>query len=122
MGRLRPVVAIVLASGIFFAVSAAADDWATCTSMGDNADAVTACTHVIASAKLGPRALALAYNWRAYHFNSRGQYDSAIADYTEVMKLDPVFLLTSGYPIQETVTGHLSFAGMGEHFGVWCSR
>ena len=88
----RSRLAFASALFAFFSVlipPASADDMATCkTSAGD--DAIAACTRLISSKKLGGGVLAQAYVWRGVNYiRFKGEWDRAIADYNEALRLDP---------------------------------
>jgi tetratricopeptide (TPR) repeat protein len=65
-----------------------ADDRTTCG--GDSWDeAILACGRIIASNKLSPLDLAVAFQHRARAYDAKKDYDHTIADYSEAIRLDP---------------------------------
>ncbi len=97
MKRLVPL-GLAAASVVAFAAAIA-------TVRGDqNADtcfqqqgeaAITACTHAIRSGRFGGAELASIYDNRAIELRQRGEYDRAIADYSEAIRIDGA--LTGAY-------------------------
>jgi tetratricopeptide (TPR) repeat protein len=68
-------------------------DWARCAAAPDREDGISACTRLIAAKKLGGADLGQVYVWRAVGTGRfKGDYDLAIADYSEGMKLDPAIV------------------------------
>jgi tetratricopeptide (TPR) repeat protein len=64
-------------------------DFNTC-GMANNADTtITSCTRVIDDLRVGPEARAEAYRHRGETNDSIGQKERAVADYTEVIRLEP---------------------------------
>ena len=88
MRRATLVLALVIISG-FLAQPVSADDRSVCDTMGVKApdEAIAACTRLIASAK--GRTLAITYNNRAWAYIGKRDYDRAIADLNEAIRLDP---------------------------------
>ncbi|MDT2020660.1 tetratricopeptide repeat protein [Methylocella sp. CPCC 101449] len=91
--------AAVLALPLFGAVSASAqtqsyEDLKKLCNSDDSTDDQTifGCNGVIAS-KPGRRDLATAYNNRGYAYDNRAQYDRAIQDYSEAIRIDPKYAL-----------------------------
>ncbi len=90
MKRLVPL-GLAAASVVAFAAAIA-------TVRGDqNADtcfqqqgeaAIAACTHAIRSGRFGGEELATIYDNRAIELRQRGEYDRAIADYSEALRID----------------------------------
>ena len=64
------------------------DDGATCSQMSGDL-AVAACTRVIQNRAASASSRADAYVNRGIEYRNKGQYDQAIADETEAIKLDP---------------------------------
>lgn len=50
--------------------------------------ALAACTHAIRSGRFGGQDLATIYDNRAIELRERGEYDNAIADYSEAIRID----------------------------------
>jgi tetratricopeptide (TPR) repeat protein len=50
--------------------------------------AITACTHAIHSGRFAGHELATLYDNRAIELRERGEYDKAIADYSEAIRID----------------------------------
>jgi tetratricopeptide (TPR) repeat protein len=63
-------------------------DQATCEK-GAGDEAIAACTRQIESRDIGRQVLAAAYRSRGDALGRKGDYDRAIADFTEVIRLDP---------------------------------
>jgi tetratricopeptide (TPR) repeat protein len=93
-GAMRGLIAILIllvALAGAGAAQVAVDDGAACTrSTGDTA--VTACTRTIASRRWVGSKLAFAYHNRARGWASKSDYDRAIVDYTEALRLDPNYV------------------------------
>jgi predicted aspartyl protease len=65
-------------------------DAALCVKGGQPTDArIAACTRAIASGKLSSKNLGVTYNSRGNAFGINGQYDKAIADFDEAIRLNP---------------------------------
>ncbi len=65
-------------------------DWARCARAPDREDGISACTRLITARKLGGADLGQVHVLRAVGYGRfRGDYDLAIADYSEGMRLDP---------------------------------
>src|SRR5215468_7218949 len=67
---------------------AAADDEAVCERQTGDA-AITACTRLIASGRKTGHVLATVYARRGVAYDDKGDYDRAIADFNEAIRLDP---------------------------------
>jgi tetratricopeptide (TPR) repeat protein len=86
-------VAIAMAMGLsFYKPAAAADDRETCkTASGDAA--IAACTRAIESKKYSKkkfkRTLSLLYTNRGVEYEIKKEFDKAIADHDEAIKVDP---------------------------------
>jgi tetratricopeptide (TPR) repeat protein len=78
------VLAALLAHPAF---GASADDRHECGLIGDIA--INACTRIINDRNELPREQAEAFNNRGFAFAFKGNYDRAIADHTEAIRLDP---------------------------------
>jgi tetratricopeptide (TPR) repeat protein len=82
----RAVVILALAAIFgFFTPSASADDRSTCETMWKTApdEAIAACTRLIATR----RGLAIAYRFRGLAYNYRGDFNLAVADLNEAIRL-----------------------------------
>jgi tetratricopeptide (TPR) repeat protein len=90
MKRVVPL-ALAAASVVAFAAAIATvrhDQSAdTCFSQQGEA-AVAACTHAIRSGRFSGHDLAAIYQNRAAELRERGEYDQAIADYSEAIRID----------------------------------
>jgi tetratricopeptide (TPR) repeat protein len=74
--------------GKLFALAGA--DWTTCQRAPNLEDGIAACTRLISAKKLGDADLARAYALRGVGVGRyRGDFDLAIADYDEALRLDP---------------------------------
>src|SRR5436190_8769543 len=70
-------------------VATAADpDWAACHG-GDREGAIAACTRILNRASLSSRERTEAHAWRGQHFLNGGDFDRAIGDLDEAIRLDP---------------------------------
>ena len=65
-----------------------AADWRTCGDRSDPAAGYSACSRLLASGKLGA-VTSKGFMLRAIHSSNRNDYDAAIADFTEVVRLEP---------------------------------
>jgi tetratricopeptide (TPR) repeat protein len=84
------LITLCFAAGPVSASRAAADDADTCaTAVGD--DAIAACTRAISSGRLHDHGLAAEYYNRGITYGTERDYDHAIADYTEAIRLDPQY-------------------------------
>jgi tetratricopeptide (TPR) repeat protein len=68
---------------------AAADDRSACRNPQTSDTAIAACTRLISSRKTRGRELSNAYVSRGYHHNIRRDYDRAIADLNEAIRIEP---------------------------------
>ena len=67
-----------------------ADDWDSCMrTSGD--ESISVCTRAITSGRWRGANLARAYNSRGYAYDDKGEYDRAIDDYDQAIKLDPKY-------------------------------
>ena len=71
---------------------AGADDRDTCADASGDA-AIAACTRAITSGNYEGHALAKLHYNRAFEYSREGDHDSAIAGYTEAIRLDPSYAL-----------------------------
>jgi tetratricopeptide (TPR) repeat protein len=67
------------------------DDAQKCKDMGGD-DAIAACTRAIASGQLSQQNLATTYYNRGYEYRAKEEYDAAIADESEAIRLDPTLV------------------------------
>lgn len=85
---IRDFTLLVAAVAPFFITSAAADDADACTNeKGDKK--IAACTSAINSGRWRGVNLAWAFVGRGRGYSDKNDYDHAIADFTEAIKLDP---------------------------------
>jgi tetratricopeptide (TPR) repeat protein len=87
---MRTVVILLLSA---FALSSPAlaespKDWADCAS-NEPDRSIAGCDKIIARAKDTKANLAIAYSNRGNDYQSKGEHDKAIADYTQSIKLNP---------------------------------
>ncbi len=83
-----PVIAIVAVTVLAICRPAAADDRATCkTASGDVA--IAACSSAIASKKFKGRVLSLLYTNRGVEYGLKSEFERAIADHDQAIKVDP---------------------------------
>jgi tetratricopeptide (TPR) repeat protein len=83
--------AVVLCAAVMFASAAhaqSATDMKLCGDMSNSTAGIPACTRLIAAGKLG-KSTYIALKARGIHFANRKDYDTAIADYNEVINLAP---------------------------------
>ena len=93
---MRTIVSLVSALLLLIGMTAAkADDSAIC-SKGSGDQMIAACTRVISSSRLKGHKLAFIFNSRGNAYHRRGDYDRAIADYTEAIRLDPKYAIVYG--------------------------
>jgi lipoprotein NlpI len=92
------VIALFAAAGPLVVSQAVADDAATCNrvssdeALGD--EAIAACTRVIQAQATSVRDRAEAHNSRGWeYYIAKGDFDRAIADYTEAVRLDSTYAL-----------------------------
>jgi tetratricopeptide (TPR) repeat protein len=81
LGLAAVMAAVVVAFG-------RTDDSAERCFKDDGDAAIAACTRAIRSGRFGGAALAAIYDNRAIELRQQGDYDRAIADYTEALDLD----------------------------------
>lgn len=88
---VESAAAIARVEGKLAAISGG--DWARCARAPDREDGISACARLITAKKLGAADLAQVYVLRAVGYGRfRGDYDLAIADYSEGMRLDPTIV------------------------------
>ena len=90
--RCTCLAIIVMTTVVMFGFggAAAADDWETCAkAWGDTA--IAACTRAIGSPRFKDRDLVRLYYNRGIEYDEKRDYDRAIADYNEVIHLDPIY-------------------------------
>ena len=90
--RCTCLAIIVMTTVVMFGFggAAAADDWETCAkAWGDTA--IAACTRAIGSPRFKDRDLVRLYYNRGIEYDEKRDYDHAIADYNEVIHLDPIY-------------------------------
>jgi tetratricopeptide (TPR) repeat protein len=92
LARVFPTIAIVAVMVLGFRTSAAADDRDLCkTATGDAA--IAACTRAIESkkfnAKKQKRTLSLLYTNRGVEYEIKKDYEHAVADQDQAIKIDP---------------------------------
>ena len=86
----RCIIAMTTVVMFGFGGAAAADDRETCAkAWGDTA--IAACTRAIASPRFKERDLVRLYYNRGIEYDEKRDYDRAIADYNEVIHLDPIY-------------------------------
>ena len=83
-------VALFLVAGPLLASRAVADDLDTCAEP-NSSEAIAACTREISSGNLHDHELAVEYYNRGVRYAKDGDYDRAIADYTDAIRLDPKY-------------------------------
>jgi len=83
-------IALFAATGPLLASRAIADDVDTCAESTSD-EAIAACTRAISSGNLHDHDLAVEYYNRGVRYAKDGDYDHAIADYTEAIRLDPKY-------------------------------
>jgi tetratricopeptide (TPR) repeat protein len=88
MLRLAAFFSAALLVCQFPAAPLLADDWATCTDASGD-ESIAACTRAIASGRGRGAQLARAYNSRGYALDKKGDYDRAIGDCGQAIRLDP---------------------------------
>ena len=90
MKRVVPL-ALAAASIVAFAAAIATarnDQSADACFTQQGEAAIAACTHAIRSGRFGGHDLATIYDNRAIELRERGEYDKAITDYTEAIRID----------------------------------
>jgi tetratricopeptide (TPR) repeat protein len=94
-GLRRIAFDCIVAIGAFvaasvFAGSAIADDAQTCEKASGDV-AIAACTRSIESGQFTGHNLAVDYSNRGVEYKTKGDYDHAIADYNDAIRLDPKY-------------------------------
>jgi len=90
MRRLLPIP-VGLCLAVVLAAPAYSDaDTDTCFKESGDA-AIAGCTRAIQSGRFNNSTLAILFNNRAIEYRQAGDYDRAIADYTQTIRLDPDF-------------------------------
>jgi lipoprotein NlpI len=84
------LAALFAASGPVLRWQAIADDVDACR-RASSEEAIAACTRAIDSGRWHGAGLARAHNSRGTAYYSKGDYDHAIADYNEAIRLDPKY-------------------------------
>jgi tetratricopeptide (TPR) repeat protein len=88
--RLREMIFALAASLVLLTTPAVAqDDTKLCHTSEDAEEIIATCTRSIASGRWRGKDLAWAYTNRAYGFQLRKDYESAIGDANEAIRLDP---------------------------------
>ena len=88
--RLLIAVAIVVAATLPASVGAQPSAWPDCE--GKDPDrAIAACSQIIKAGRERPQQLATAYRARAEAYRQKGQFERAIADYSEAIRLNPTY-------------------------------
>src|SRR5579871_5861847 len=91
--RWNWVVSTCLVTAITLAASPASaqqsQNWKRCENKDDADLAIRACTEIIQSGRETKKNMAIAFRKRGIAYKTLGQYDSAIADFNESIRLDP---------------------------------
>ena len=82
---------LLVSSGIAQSRGKASNDETQCTKASGD-EAITACSRFITSGRARGRSLAVAYNTRGIAYKHKGDYDRAIADSSEAIRLDPKYV------------------------------
>jgi len=90
LALLIGTVALSATAGLVSVSRAVADDIDTCAGPASD-QAIAACTRAISSGRLHGHDLAAEFYNRGINHAHNGNYDSAIADYTEAIRLDPKY-------------------------------
>src|ERR1700730_4847024 len=86
---MRSIVSLVSALVLLVGMAPAkADDVATCDK-GSGEEKIAACSRLISSGKFKGHNLAIVFNHRGDAHYGKGDYDRAVADYSEAIRLDP---------------------------------
>src|SRR5262249_30129616 len=89
MHRVLPFLAAIFMLGAIFAAPAVANDDSVCAYSFDWDAVIKACDRLIAARKMSSRDLAVTYSNRGRAYDGKGDYDRAIADYNESIRLNP---------------------------------
>jgi lipoprotein NlpI len=84
------LAAVFVGAGPVLVSRALADDMDTCR-RANAEEAIAACTRAIGSGRSRGASLAGAYNNRGTAYYGKGDYDRAVADYDEAIRLDPKY-------------------------------
>ena len=84
--RLFACMAVVLLAGL--PRVAAADEWSSCVKLSDKL-AVAGCSRAIESQQYTGRSLARLHSRRGGAYQAHGDFNRAMADYGESMRIDP---------------------------------
>src|SRR5229473_2079324 len=88
---MRSIVSLVSALVLLVGMAPAkADDVATCDK-GSGEAKIAACSRLISSGKFKGHNLAIVFNNRGNAHYGKGEYDRAVADYSEAIRLDPKY-------------------------------
>src|SRR5712691_5333914 len=88
---MRSIVSLVSALVLLVGMAPAkADDVATCDK-GPWEEKIAACSRVISSGKFKGHSLAVVFNSRGNVYQGKADYDRAIADFSEAIRLDPKY-------------------------------
>ncbi len=88
--KLRPqLLPLVLVSVLGTSISSAATDDPTTCAGGTPEIAIAACTRIISAGTSSTSELVLVYSFRGLHFEQKGQFDKALADFDRAIQLDP---------------------------------
>ena len=83
-------VTLLILAGQVLVSPSVADDLATCNNASQlGADAIDACTRELNAGRMSSHNLSITYNNRGLAYFHRGDYDLAIADYSQAIRLDP---------------------------------
>ncbi|MBF0507239.1 MAG: tetratricopeptide repeat protein [Nitrospirae bacterium] len=94
MRFLLPVFGVLLLANAAAAAASWTSDAATCAGTEGTVDErIVACTRAITSGQLSPEELAISYYNRGIEWRDKGDYDKAIADYSEAIRRNPQYAL-----------------------------
>jgi tetratricopeptide (TPR) repeat protein len=93
MLRIR-MIAMVCQAAWLLATPALADDRTRCLDSGDALpeERLAACTRAMEAEDAGGRRLAVLLNSRGWTFRHKGDYERAVADFDEAIRLDPAYV------------------------------
>src|SRR5271169_5590295 len=88
-----PAIALIATTLLAGSVAAQSrdDNWARCKDNNNPDLMVDACTALIQSGQETTENLAIAYNSRGNAYTDKGQYDRAVQDYDQAIKLSPKY-------------------------------